>query len=155
GNQTTNYYVGYYVRITSGTGANQIRRITASSYNGTIVVCTINSAWTIDPPNGSSAAIFGAQYAHLHWNEARTNFELIGTPNGDPTSTSGKTFLSLTASDLYLYGKFDSASRQSPELRFVNQNAEWHILQPEPNPTYSGVNPRYYYLPTWSGAVST
>jgi hypothetical protein len=54
----TDYYVGLAVAITSGTGAGQIRTITA--YNGTTKVATVDSAWITNPANGSVFSIVQA-----------------------------------------------------------------------------------------------
>ena len=54
----TDYYVGLAVAITSGTGAGQIRTI--SAYNGTSKVATVSAAWTTNPASGSGFALVQA-----------------------------------------------------------------------------------------------
>ena len=51
----TDFYKGALVRLTGGTGAGQVRLITA--YNGTSKVATVASAWATQPVNGTTFAI--------------------------------------------------------------------------------------------------
>ena len=52
---TNDYYLGMYVNITGGTGANQARRITG--YVGATLVATVDSAWGTNPDNTSTYTI--------------------------------------------------------------------------------------------------
>jgi hypothetical protein len=54
----TDYYVGLAVAITLGTGAGQIRTI--SAYNGTSKVATVSASWTTNPASGSGFALVQA-----------------------------------------------------------------------------------------------
>lgn len=51
---TTNAYVNYNIYVVSGTGAGQLRKITA--YNGSTKVATVSPSWSV-VPNGSSTYI--------------------------------------------------------------------------------------------------
>lgn len=82
---TTDFYKYNIVRIRSGTGAGQARKITA--YNGTSKAATVDPAWTTAPDNtseyivttdGLDAATL-AQIADAVWDEARSGHATAGT----------------------------------------------------------------------------
>lgn len=92
---TDGYYVGYYVAITSGTGAGQIRKVI--SYVGSTKVATLESAWTTPPdatsvynisnnPNGWATEPTGGgtlSYIHLDWAEEGTSrIDVVGAQRG-------------------------------------------------------------------------
>jgi hypothetical protein len=52
---TTNIYVGFYIRIATGTGAGQVRKIVG--YNGTTKVADVEAAWGTNPDSTSVYAI--------------------------------------------------------------------------------------------------
>jgi hypothetical protein len=88
----TDYYVGIEsnrlaVAITSGTGAGQIRAITA--YNGTTKVATVDSAWTTNPANGSLFSIVQAASSGggTDWssNERTAIKAILGIPSSGST----------------------------------------------------------------------
>lgn len=54
---TDDVYVGAYVRISAGTGANQFREII--DYNGTTKVATVKKLWSTNPDNTSTYVIYG------------------------------------------------------------------------------------------------
>lgn len=63
---TTDLYKGSLVKIYSGTGAGQVRTITA--YNGTTKVATVGRAWATNPDNTSLYAVLADQSAVLSSN---------------------------------------------------------------------------------------
>ena len=88
----TDYYVGLAIAITEGTGAGQIRTITA--YNGTTKVATVDSAWTTNPANGSGFAIIQAAGTSgggggTDWtaNERTAIRSILGVPTSGTTPT--------------------------------------------------------------------
>lgn len=56
---SNDYYNGFLAIIVSGTGAGQVRVITA--YNGTTKVATVDSSWTTNPASGSKVLLDGAE----------------------------------------------------------------------------------------------
>jgi hypothetical protein len=83
-NSTDNFYVNSFIKITSGTGINQVRQITA--YNGTTKVATVNT-WNIIPSNGDTISIYNRVYASYFYSEATDNF-VLGWTTDDTQSSS-------------------------------------------------------------------
>jgi hypothetical protein len=84
-NSTSNvddYYVGWWIKVTTGTNTNQVRQIIA--YDGDQRVATINSPWTSgNPDTGDSIDFYNFQYTSLHYTESLKKFKL-GYTNKDP-----------------------------------------------------------------------
>ena len=81
-----NYYVGWWIKITSGFSVNQVRKIMA--YVGSSKIATIDSSWTTQNPSiGDSVQIYDKPYVGLIWNETIDTFELGSTPS-DPGRSS-------------------------------------------------------------------
>ena len=93
---TTDFYSGYWIRIVSGTGANQVRRI--KSYNFTTKVATIyNTAdqigvlgnptptegldWTTVPDLTSVYALYPCYYIVSMWDEILSQYSIVCSPN--------------------------------------------------------------------------
>ena len=72
-NNTDDYYVNCFIKITSGAGINQVRQITA--YNGTTKVATVNT-WNTIPSISDTIAIYNKVYASYFYSEASDNFVL-------------------------------------------------------------------------------
>jgi hypothetical protein len=97
---TDNYYVGWWIKITSGFSTNQVRKVTG--YIGSTRVVTIDSIWTSQNPSlGDTIQIYNRPYVGLFWNETIDTFEL-GTSTSDPGSgnVTLTEFASLTLSNL-------------------------------------------------------
>lgn len=72
-NTVANSYNGYWVRLTSGTGINQVRQIT--SYSGA-QVALIDQAWTTNPSAGDSVQLFSHSYSSIVFNETKNAISL-------------------------------------------------------------------------------
>jgi hypothetical protein len=79
------YYTGAFIKITSGSGNGQVRRIT--NYIGISRILTVNTAWTIQPSINDTFAIYNRVYATQYYNETQGNFTL-GWTSDDPGSTN-------------------------------------------------------------------
>lgn len=104
------YYVGWWIKITSGFSNNQVRKITG--YIGSTRVATIDSIWTTQNPSiGDSVNIYNRPYTGLIWNETIDGFDL-GTTTNDPGS--GNIFLteyaSLNLSNITLHNTINSTN---------------------------------------------
>jgi hypothetical protein len=90
---STDFYKGYWLKITSGTGSNQVRRIKA--YNGTTKVATVYTTadetatpsvpvegldFATTPDNTSVYALYGTTYAAFAYKENTDYFRFIYTP---------------------------------------------------------------------------
>lgn len=60
----TDYYANQIVAIVSGTGAGQVRLVTA--YNGTTKVCTVDRAWVTNPDATSQYLLTAQGPAYVH-----------------------------------------------------------------------------------------
>jgi hypothetical protein len=67
------YYIGWWIEVNSGFGANQVRKITG--YNGTTRIVTLNSEWTTSPANGDHVSLYNKPYVGLIYNEIHDRFE--------------------------------------------------------------------------------
>lgn len=75
---TTDYYVGWWIKITGGFASNQVRKIIA--YNGTTNVASISSAWTgSNPASGDTVSLYSKAYNGIVFNESKDRFECISS----------------------------------------------------------------------------
>lgn len=75
---TTDYYVGWWIKITGGFDSNQVRKIIA--YNGTTKVASISSAWTgSNPASGDTMSMYSKAYSGMVFNESNDRFECISS----------------------------------------------------------------------------
>jgi hypothetical protein len=73
-NSTDNYYVGWWIKVTSGTNINQVRKIT--SYNGAQRVAQIESAWTTqNPSEADTIAFYNTQHVSLYFDYVDKKFK--------------------------------------------------------------------------------
>lgn len=96
---TDDYYNGWWIKITSGTGSAQVRRI--RSYVGSTRTATIYSTsdqtgilgnpkpvegldFTTNPDNTSSYALYPCQYVMMIWDEIQDEFAFVCS-NKDPS----------------------------------------------------------------------
>jgi hypothetical protein len=79
------YYTGSFIKITSGSGNGQVRRI--SGYIGISRIATVNTAWTIQPSINDTFAIYNRVYATQYYNKTQGDFTL-GWTSDDPGSTN-------------------------------------------------------------------
>lgn len=105
------YYNGWWVKITSGTGMGQVRRI--KSYNGTTKIATIYSSdeqtgilgdpqpvegmdFLTNPENGSTYALYPCHYVMSIWDESENEFALVcsATNPSDPDNPSFQPIIS-------------------------------------------------------------
>lgn len=94
-NATTDYYAGWWIRLTGGTGSGQVRRI--KSYNGTTKVATIyttadqsgilNNPTPVEgldfataPDNTSTYSLFPSNYILTIWDESADEYVIAYAP---------------------------------------------------------------------------
>lgn len=80
-----NFYNGWFIRVTSGTGTDQVRRIT--SYTGGTRTATLASAWTTAPSLGDGVSFYNRVYASQFYQKASDSF-VLGFTSDDPGSSS-------------------------------------------------------------------
>ena len=115
-NSIDDYYVGWWIKITSGFSSGQVRKITA--YVGSTRIATIETAWTTQNPGiGDSINIYNRPYTGLIWNETIDEFDL-GTMAIDPGagSVSLTEYAGLNASNITLYETTDSLNASTGSL---------------------------------------
>ena len=104
------YYVGWWVKVTSGFSVNQVRKVTG--YVGSTKVITIESAWTTQNPGLSDTVnIYNRPYAGIIWKEISDTFA-FGTSATDPgfgTLTLTE-YASLELGSMTIYDTTDSSS---------------------------------------------
>ena len=84
-NATTDYYKGWWIKITSGSANNHVRQIT--SYNGTTKVATLVTAFSTTPVATNTVNLYNKPYSAFVWQEANDRFVTAYTAV-DPTSGS-------------------------------------------------------------------
>ena len=84
-NATNNYYNNWWIKITSGTQNNQVRKITA--YNGTTKVATLSTNLGGSPSANDNINLYNKSFTSLLWNESDKRFISAFTSND--TSTPG------------------------------------------------------------------
>jgi len=107
-NNTVNYYVGWYIKITSGFSSNQVRKIIA--YTGGSRLATLSSAWTTqNPAMNDSFSLYNKPFTGIIFNETLDRFQL-GSTIADP----GQASVNFTDSvDLQLRNLFIVATNPS------------------------------------------
>ena len=76
------FYNNWFIKITSGFSANQVRKIT--DYDGTTKIITVNSAWTTqNPSSGDTFELFNKPFIGMIYNEVNDRFHLTGS-DSDP-----------------------------------------------------------------------
>lgn len=103
---TTDYYAGWWIKLNTGTGANQVRKI--KSYNGTTKIATIfdstdqttilNNVYPIEgmdfttiPDNTTTYSLYPCHYVMNIWDETNNQFALICS-NSNPSDKQNPTF---------------------------------------------------------------
>ncbi len=79
------YYNNWFIKITSGLGLNQVRKIT--DYIGSTRQATFNSSWTIQPTSGDTLSFFNRLYAGQFYKDSSDKF-VFGFTANDPNSSS-------------------------------------------------------------------
>lgn len=101
---TNDFYAGWWIKITSGTGANQVRKI--KSYNGSTKIATIFDSsdqlslssypiegmdFTTIPDSSSTYSLYSCHYVMNIWDESSNQFAFICS-NSNPSDKSNPTF---------------------------------------------------------------
>ena len=104
------YYVGWWIKITSGFSGGQVRKVIA--YVASTKVITIDAPWTTQNPSiGDTVNIYNRPYVGLFWNETIDKFDL-GTTSKDPGATNVvlTEYAALNASSIKLYETTNSSN---------------------------------------------
>lgn len=100
---TVDYYVGWWVRMTSGAASGQVRRI--SAYSGASRIATLSSAWTPTIPSpGQSYGLYACNYVGLIWDEDSDELRAICTDESSTDNVDIIKYLDLRANDVYVEG---------------------------------------------------
>lgn len=85
-NAINDYYVGWWIKISSGFSNNQVRRIT--SYNGTTKIATISSPWLNQNPSiGDVVMMYNKPYVGIIYSETHGRFD-FGSTTQSPDQSS-------------------------------------------------------------------
>lgn len=81
-NDSDGFYVGWWIKVTSGFSSNQVRKVTG--YDGITRILTLDAVWTDQNPSiGDSVQIYDKPYVGILWNETNDTFE-FGATAADP-----------------------------------------------------------------------
>jgi hypothetical protein len=111
-----NYYVGWWIKVTSGFSVNQVRKVTG--YVGSTRVLSLENTWTSQNPNlGDTVQLYNRPYTGLLWNETLDIFQL-GTSTNDPGrgTVTLTEYASLALSNLTIYDSISSTSYSAGAL---------------------------------------
>lgn len=95
---TTDYYEKWYVKITSGMGIDQIRRI--KSYDGLTKIADLDSPWTIIPGTGNSYELFACKFVIFFWDAGERRMKLACTANCSSNPVNNNGFIDFAVADL-------------------------------------------------------
>lgn len=111
-----NYYVGWWIKITSGFSVNQVRKVTG--YIGSTRILTIETTWDSQNPSlGDTIHIYNRPYVGLLWDENIDTFHLGTTTNDPGTGTVTLTeFASLGLSNITIHDTVSSTSSSAGGL---------------------------------------
>ena len=83
-NVSDNYYNGWWIRVSSGTNVDQVRKIV--SYNGGQRVAQIDTSWFGQNPTiGDTIQFYNSQYVSFYYNDTKKSFELVYNTRDDST----------------------------------------------------------------------
>jgi hypothetical protein len=144
-----NYYNGWWVKITSGTGMNQVRRI--KSYNGSTKIAEIYNTseqtgildnpqpvegmdFITIPDNTSTYALYPCHYVMSIWDESENEFALVcsATNPSDPSNPSFQPTIShysnlrlnnLNSNGIYTQYINDSLADASTQIQLSNSGS--------------------------------
>jgi hypothetical protein len=114
-NNTDDYYNGWWIKLTSGTGAGQVRRI--RSYVGSTRIATIYSTtdqtgvlgnpepiegldFLTIPDNTSNYSLYPCEYVMMIWDEVQNEFAFVCSNKDPATTTSIVHYSDLHINDL-------------------------------------------------------
>jgi hypothetical protein len=127
-----NYYSGWWILVTSGSGINQARRI--SSYNGTTKTATLYSTsasnvnndgldLTVAPVLGDTYSLFDIPYAGIYYSAQNRELRFAGVPFMQSSGVFGNptTYLKLHCDSLVL--EKDLTLNSNLDVYFTNTRA--------------------------------
>ena len=83
---TNNYYNGWWIKVSTGTNINQVRKIV--SYNGAQRTAQLDSQWTTQNPIiGDTVRLYNFAYVAAYFDETSNRFK-IGFSHVDPETSS-------------------------------------------------------------------
>lgn len=80
-----NYYNNWFIKITSGDGENQVRKIT--TYDSNTQTASLNTAFTTTPLPNDTVSLYNKIYASYFYRESSDNF-VLGWTTDDPQSSN-------------------------------------------------------------------
>lgn len=112
-----NYYIGWWIKITSGFSVNQVRKVTG--YIGTSRTLTIETTWNSQNPSlGDTVQLYNRPFVGLFWNETIDTFQL-GTTINDASSIGSVTlteYASLYLSNMTIQDTLSSTNSSTGAL---------------------------------------
>ena len=110
-----NYYVGWWIKITSGFSVNQVRKVTG--YIGSSRTLTIETIWNSQNPTlGDTVQLYNRPYVGLFWNETIDTFQLGTTINDSVGSVTLTEYASLYLSNLTIQDTIPSTNSSTGAL---------------------------------------
>ncbi len=80
-----NFYNGWYIRVTSGAGIDQVRRIV--TYTGSTRTADLTTAWTTEISSGDTVSFFNRVYASQYYQKSNDRF-VLGFTSDDPGAST-------------------------------------------------------------------
>jgi len=83
--QVDDFYIGWWIEITSGFSSNQVRKVIG--YEGDTRIITISSDWNIqNPSNSDNVSLFNKPYVGIIYNEIKNRFDFGSTIKDQSTN---------------------------------------------------------------------
>jgi len=108
----TDYYVGFYVEIYSGTGSGQTRKI--SAYDETTLICTLDTAWETELDADSNYNIYSGWGAQTFDEVLNYSQSTVAVVSGSGEKNIIYQQLGLTNDNLNNRGKYSENSSLTP-----------------------------------------
>lgn len=103
---TSNAYANWWVSITSGANIGQVRKI--STYDGTLRIATLETAWTTQSPaTGTTCSLFAKNDAVVYFDETANKITTGFTASPPLSSASGGSLVSVGLADVRM-GSLDA-----------------------------------------------
>ncbi len=113
-NTNDNYYNDWWIKITSGNAANNVRKITA--YNGTTLTATLSSALSSAPATSDTISLYNKPFPTFIWQEATDRFVATFAPIDSTTTINTQDYADVGVSKLFINSTTGSTSTTSGAL---------------------------------------
>ncbi len=113
-NTNNDYYNDWWIKITSGSAVNNVRKITA--YDGATLTATLSSALSASAANADTISLFNKPFPTFIWQEATDRFIATFAPIDSTTTINTQDYADVGVSRVFANSTTGSTSTSSGAL---------------------------------------